>query len=316
LSRFQSRVEFNLAKRPFLDTRRLNLAAATMLALGFVLGWYNVKSWIAERRQGIGAERVANQEQAIGRLQSEIETARQTTEAALTSETQKEIDFLNGLINERTFSWIRMLSRLERALPDDAALDSIRPTFRPRDTLVELDLRGVSPSADGMYRFIENLYADPSFSYPTPRSDQDQEKAGNPEGHEFVIRVFYDPARAANTPLPAARKAVSEAEEFSAPGSVTMPVKIEPPVRKAAVAAPLPPAAVIQPPISNPPAANPAAPSPAPRSPLESRGNRASAAPVFAAPLSPATAGSASTSATPPGAPGRAMPKLRPGGPS
>lgn len=200
-----SRPDWNLARRPFLETRRLDLFAGVLLGLSALLLWWNVDSWLAERHQGAAAERIAQQEAEIRRLSADAAAARETAEKAVTADVKLEVDFLNQLIRERTFSWVRMLARLERAVPDEVAISTIRPEFGRGQNRVRLSLAGISQDSEGFLLLLENLFADPAFSDPEPKAESSMEVTGNPEGREFSMTVDYDPDVDATTPPPAAR---------------------------------------------------------------------------------------------------------------
>lgn len=224
---------FNLAKDPFLATRRVDVAIVLLLVAGTAMSWFNVSSWLGERRGDSGEVSIPAQEEEIRRLKSDIETARKTLDAAVTPEARAEAEQINQLIVRRTFSWVRLLERLEGAMPDDVALLTVTPELDEKDGGVKVNLRGLARTPEGMLDFIDGLWSDPAFSNPYPRSERDQEASRNVDGREFGILVIYHPDRAAENPRPRKgappRRQAPAAVPPAVPAAAAAPRGLEPP---------------------------------------------------------------------------------------
>jgi Tfp pilus assembly protein PilN len=265
-----SRIDLNLARKPFVDTRKLDLTVALFLVAALLLGWFNVAAWLRERSEGQGGESIVRQEERIAALTREIEKTEADAKTAVSEETREEVEGINLLIAERTFSWERMLERLESAVPPTVAFSSITPSIRAEGATVDLALNGISLDREGLLTLIENLYGDPAFASPFPSSESSQEASGNPDGRIFALRVGYDATKALAAPPPRKPakpdKAPPPVPVPTAASAVARPSNAEPPaagrrqpapVQAPTVTAPLPAPTPVP-----PPAVEPMAPAP------------------------------------------------------
>ena len=112
---------FNLARRPFVDTRPANLTALVLLVL--VLG----VSFVAVRTVFRYLNDSRRTRDAIAQLKAEIaglEEDRQRAEASLSRLDVAGLS-ANAIALRRAFSWTRFLTRLEKTLPEDVRIASI-----------------------------------------------------------------------------------------------------------------------------------------------------------------------------------------------
>jgi type IV pilus assembly protein PilN len=122
------RLDINLASQPYEDARQFwmrwgtALAAATiltlLLVLGTVTGWYNAR----------------RDHKKIADLTAQIaqrDEARRAAEAFLgrpeNRTTRDQSQFINQLIERKSFSWTRVLEDLEKVMPAHVHLVSIHP---------------------------------------------------------------------------------------------------------------------------------------------------------------------------------------------
>jgi Tfp pilus assembly protein PilN len=190
----------NLARRPFVDSRPANVAAAVLLVAALVLTVVSVRTvhaYLAGSRKS---------REAIVSLRAEIErldAARVDAERKLA---RFDLDGLragaeeaNALARLRAFSWSRFLTRLEKTLPDDFRVVSIglsRESGAAADADAErgdsfrVALSLVSRDPDGLPRLIRTFYASPWFDAPIPRSETGGER-GSAEGRTFTLDVDY-----------------------------------------------------------------------------------------------------------------------------
>jgi Tfp pilus assembly protein PilN len=120
----------------------------------------------------------------------------------------EQVEFLNRKIAERTFSWSLLFDRLAETMPNDVRLIQLqpapiggdeRPGSRNRSAdrsaalasdRVPLVIAGESKSDEEMLRFVDNLFAHPSFDNPSLL-----EEARTDEGDRirFALHVTYLP---------------------------------------------------------------------------------------------------------------------------
>ncbi len=196
---------FNLARRPFVDTRPANLTTGILAVL--VLG----VSFVAARTVFRYLDDSRRTRVAIADLRTEIahlEDERQRAEASLArvdvASLSADVEGANAIALRRAFSWTRFLTRLEKTLPASVRVATIflqKPTGATgagagsrtvaasgESMLVGLTL--ISRNPDGLPETIRAFYASPWFDRPSPSSEDRGEKSV-PEGRRLSLTVLY-----------------------------------------------------------------------------------------------------------------------------
>ncbi len=204
---------FNLARRPFVDTRPANLTAL-FLAVAVV-----VVSFVAVRTVVKYLDDSKRTRTAIADLKAEIarlEDERQKAEASLARvdvpALSADVEDANAIALRRAFSWTRFLSRLERTLPDDVRIATItlqKAAGGPASSgglrsvsgeTMTVGLTLISRDPNGLPKTIRAFDASPWFERPAPSSEDRGEKSV-PEGRRLTLSVVYKDVEA---PAPAA----------------------------------------------------------------------------------------------------------------
>jgi Tfp pilus assembly protein PilN len=191
----------NLARRPFVDSRPANVAAALLLLAAIALSAVSVRTVQAY----LGDSRKTREE--IARLRSQIdrlEASRREAEAKLArfdlDGMRSGAEEANELARLRSFSWGRFLTRLERTLPNDVRVATIglvredapgadrAPGAVEDESRVSLSL--VSQDPDGLPKVLRAFYSSPWFDEPTPLSEAGGEQ-GTVDGRSLGIDVLY-----------------------------------------------------------------------------------------------------------------------------
>lgn len=220
----------NLARRPFLNNRPVHRAGIALWVAGALLLASNVSLFWNY------LDRSENQREALGELQREIAAERAAVDdlearlSGLDLEAQNaQIEFLNEMIAERTFSWSQLLERIGAVLPGDVRLVRLQPQqeegrsqgFAKRRSgpagQVRLAISGQSRSDIALMQFVDNLFRHPAFGEP----NLTQERRGEEEDLvDFELIVGYQPAGVpqpaipeAAAPAPAPEPAASGGEE-------------------------------------------------------------------------------------------------------
>jgi Tfp pilus assembly protein PilN len=188
---------FNFARRPFRDFRSVYLVAGAALLVGVVLFGVNATLYGEFRRE------VADTRDEIAWLEKRQERANAAAEEARAATASYELSQLAGesrgllrLVEERRFSWIALLGRLERVLPSEVRLSRLQPRFERSDEgghiLVDIALIGRSP--ESVVRTIAALSRSAYFTAVELKSETRPDSAeGEPEGHTFGITALYGP---------------------------------------------------------------------------------------------------------------------------
>jgi Tfp pilus assembly protein PilN len=195
----------NLASRPFRNERLpavlLTLALVGLLGLSIKHALV-LRGLLPSRTAAVEGE-VRALDQELRELQSEAQTLpRPTPEARLVSEWQA----LRGLVDRRTFSWTRLLSRLEDVLPVGVKIASVAPTVK--DGRITVEIAAVGRTITDGFGFMKVLEATPDFEDVVPSSVGD---AQDGDGGEIRYRMKYTPATPP-TPGPAPKEEESSAE--------------------------------------------------------------------------------------------------------
>jgi Tfp pilus assembly protein PilN len=184
---------FNFARRPFRDYRPVYLAALGMLAIGLVLFAVNATLYGEFRREVADTrDEVAWLEKRQATASAAADEARRALQAYELSQLAGESRGLRRLVEERQFSWMTLLGRLERVLPAEVRLSRLSPKFgETGGTTIDIALIGRGPET--VVRTIAALSRSPYFAAVELRSETRPDATeGVPEGYTFTITTEYD----------------------------------------------------------------------------------------------------------------------------
>ncbi|HLJ41739.1 MAG TPA: hypothetical protein VKT50_09655 [Candidatus Acidoferrales bacterium] len=170
------KTRFNLASSPLENNRRFIAGAATLgiIALAGSL-FLSVHAMRARRTNGaIRADisRLENQIQASQREQGRLRVALKDPK---TVEVMNRAQFLNNLIEQRTFPWTRMFADLEQILPPGVRVVSISPQM-DKEGHVKVTLVVSAVNDEQKMKFVRSMVASPSFSNVRPTQESHPEK--------------------------------------------------------------------------------------------------------------------------------------------
>lgn len=140
------RLDINLASQPYEDARRFwlrwgtALVAAAALTLFLIAatftGWFN-----ARRDRG----QIADLRAQIAERDQVRQRAQQFLDRPENRATRDESQFINDLIDRKSFSWTRVLEDLEKVMPARLHLVAIHPELDPDNQLkVKMTVAGES----------------------------------------------------------------------------------------------------------------------------------------------------------------------------
>jgi Tfp pilus assembly protein PilN len=183
---------FNFARRPFRDYRPVYLAAMGMLAVGLVLFAVNATLY-GEFRRDVADTRdeIAWLEKRQATANAAAEDAREALRAYELSQLAGESRGLRRLVEERQFSWMTLLGRLERVLPPEVRLSRLSPKFEDSgETVIDIALIGRGPET--VVRTIAAFSKSPYFATVELKSETRPDATeGVPEGYTFSITTVY-----------------------------------------------------------------------------------------------------------------------------
>lgn len=150
------KIYLNLASQPCRNRRLFWFMASFLIFLSLALlavslfFFFDYRTEINQARREI--IRMARMEDALRREEKQF-AARA---GALAKNLETEVEIVNSIISDKSFSWSEFFSRLEKALPPACYLNSL--TFNRRaDSKLEIKFKLVAPDLNSLLRTIEKL---------------------------------------------------------------------------------------------------------------------------------------------------------------
>lgn len=160
------RISLNLATRPYADVRptlkrlRIGMLVMALISGGAALGLHEVHNQ-AEAARARAHSLDGEIARVSGERQSYINMMQEPENARLLAETNT----LNGLFDEKAFSWTLTMESLETVLPGGVQVSTLVPLRAP-DGHITLRMRVIGPRDKGI-EFVRNL--EHSQRFLTPR---------------------------------------------------------------------------------------------------------------------------------------------------
>ncbi len=157
------RIDINLASKPYEDARqfwaRWGLGVGLLGLVTVALLAFTVHNWIDAGRD----------RQTIRELQREItqrDTERAQAQAYLNlpanRSTRDQSQFLNSLIERKGFSWTRVFEDLERVMPANLHVVSLRPEMNEQNQLI-LAMKVAGENRSGALELVHHMEQSPHF---------------------------------------------------------------------------------------------------------------------------------------------------------
>ena len=161
----------NLATRPFYNVRlvRLGLAAAAAVLVALSVTILVQALSLREQEQVLTARATQAQEEASRLLREAAEARARVNpdEMAVISAAAAEA---NEVIEQRAFSWSRLLAHIEATLPDDVRVSAIEPAIETDAVTVMFTVE--SKSAEALSTFVTALEGEGTFRDVLPVSQR------------------------------------------------------------------------------------------------------------------------------------------------
>jgi len=151
------RLDINLATRPYEDARefwvRWGMGVGLLGVLTLVLLGSAVHGWTHAGRD----------RHTIGQLQAQIaerdnERAQDQAvlEMAANRSTRDQSQFVNGLIQRKSFSWTRVFEDLERVMPPNLHVVSLRPELNEQNQM-QLDMKVAGDTRSAAVELVHRM---------------------------------------------------------------------------------------------------------------------------------------------------------------
>jgi hypothetical protein len=138
------RLDINLATRPYEDARefwaRWGLGVGLLAILTLFLIGLAVNDWA---KAGRDRHEIARLQHQIAERDSGRAQAQAFLDMAANRSTRDQSQFVNGLIQRKSFSWTRVFEDLEKVMPANLHVVSLRPELNEQNQM-ELEMKVVA----------------------------------------------------------------------------------------------------------------------------------------------------------------------------
>jgi len=151
------RLDINLATRPYEDARefwgRWGLGVGVLGVLTLLLLGLTVSGW---RKAGKDRQDIAQLEAQIAERDNERAKAQAYLDMAANRSTRDQSQFVNGLIQRKSFSWTRVFEDLEQVMPPNLHVVSLRPELNEQNQM-ELDMRVAGDNRSAAIELVHRM---------------------------------------------------------------------------------------------------------------------------------------------------------------
>jgi len=240
----------NLAGRPFLNSRPVVRVSLLLWALGLLLLLANVSLfWSYRERSADKRGQIAKGEAEIQRQRAAATDLQRRLDSFELEAQNRQIEFLNKQIQERTFSWSQLLDRIAERLPNDVRLNRLTPLTGKKaeqqfqrssgsrraargSDRVTLSITGESRNDEALSSFVRRLFQ-PPFADPNLIHEEREE---DEKTLKFELTVQYRPDPPPSAPAVdgagaagSGSTAAPRIEELPMPGAAPAPSPLTPP---------------------------------------------------------------------------------------
>jgi type IV pilus assembly protein PilN len=157
------RLDINLATRPYEDAREfwarwgvgVGLLALLTVAL---LGW-TVNDW---RKAGKDRQDIARLQAQIAERDNERAQDQAVLDQPANRSTRDQSQFLNGLIQRKSFSWTSVFEDLEQVMPPSLHVVSLRPELNDQNQM-ELEMRVAGETRSAAIELVHRMEGSKHF---------------------------------------------------------------------------------------------------------------------------------------------------------
>ncbi|WP_263353871.1 fimbrial assembly protein [Acidicapsa acidisoli] len=215
------KITLNLATRPYADQgpaiKRLRIGmaalAVVLAALGFgLMHFHQAALRMAAQEDGVN--------RSIARVQQEQEGYRAQMQQPANARVLQQAEFLNGLFDEKSFSWTGAMEDLEQVLPAGVQVTAIEPA-RGKDGRLTLRLK-VSGQRERSVEMVRNMEHSRRFVSPRIAGENSESSSqGDLQPVRETGRVSFDILAEYNPATLEERKAEIAAQKHRHPGTAS-----------------------------------------------------------------------------------------------
>src|SRR5579863_1905776 len=184
------KVRLNLSTSPLESNRRFTLGASVVgaIAIAALLGLSYRTYSVWQSDKALRGREDALQLQ-IAKLQQQRQGLSDFFENPQTVQRRQRAAYLNSLIQQRAFPWIKIFMDLERILPEGVRIVSIEPKL-DGDT-VQLTFLVGAMSDESKLKFLKALEGSPEFSHIELMSESHPVRTDQPDRVMLSLQAEY-----------------------------------------------------------------------------------------------------------------------------
>ncbi|MGA7565213.1 MAG: PilN domain-containing protein [Terriglobales bacterium] len=183
------RLDINLATRRYEDARefwvRWGLAVAVLAGLTLVLVGLAINGWT---NAGRDRHDITQLQRQIAERDTERAKAQTFLDLAANRSTRDQSQFLNGLIERKSFSWTRVFEDLERVMPTNLHVVSLRPELNDENQM-ELQIKVAGDTRAAAVELVHRMEDSKHFQGAQLVQEVVQEAQGNEPGAGVAASV-------------------------------------------------------------------------------------------------------------------------------
>jgi type IV pilus assembly protein PilN len=157
------RLDINLATRPYEDARefwaRWGLGVGLLGVLTLVLVGLAVQGW---RNAGRDRHNIGQLQEQIAERDKERALDQAELDKPANRSTRDQSQFLNGLIQRKSFSWTRVFEDLERVMPPNLHVVSLRPELNEQNQM-QLDMKVACDTRSAAVELVHRMEGSKHF---------------------------------------------------------------------------------------------------------------------------------------------------------
>jgi hypothetical protein len=193
-------IRANLSTRPFYNEGAVRVWLIVTLIIVAAATIFNATRLIQYSRSDteLAAQATRGEVRTAGLRGSAVQM-RASVDARQVDVASVEARVANDLIDRRTFSWTELFNRLEKTLPPEVRITSVRPHIE-KDRRIVLAITVLARGVDDIDRFMENLEATGAFAGLGSHLEEHVNDAGQLEASLEAVYVARPPADAGHVP--------------------------------------------------------------------------------------------------------------------
>ncbi|MGD0841345.1 MAG: PilN domain-containing protein [Candidatus Acidiferrales bacterium] len=186
------RARLNLATLPLVSHRRFTVGASIVgsvaIVVMFVLAGNAYRSWRGDTEFRTRQAELLSEIAVLQQHHDELNAYFKRPDTVARGELA---NYLNGLIEERSFPWTKVFQDLEQTLPDGVHVVSIQPTLVNGEIRLSLSVEAVND--DAKLKFLKALESSPEFSRLQVQSESKPTNAQGvgPDQVDLKLTAWY-----------------------------------------------------------------------------------------------------------------------------